>query len=46
LLISDFVQDVGVNLAMKHSIEERVESVPQAIERETWLIIVLDGFYS
>jgi len=31
---------------MKCSVEGRVESVPQAIKRETQLIIVLDGFHS
>jgi len=46
LFTSDFVKDIDIDLAMESSVERGVEGVLQAIEQETWLVVMLDCFYS
>jgi len=46
LFTSNFVKDIDIDLAMESSVERGVEGIPQAIEQETWLIVVLDCFHS
>jgi len=33
-------------MTIEGSVESKVESVPQRVESEAWLIVVLDYFYS
>jgi len=44
--ITNFVKDFNVNSSIKCSVERRMESVPQTVESEARLIVVLDGLNS
>ena len=44
--IADFVKDFNVDLLMKCSVKREMESIPQTIKSEVWLIIVFDSLNS
>jgi len=44
--IADFIKDFNVDSLMKYSVEKEMESIPQTVESETWLIVILDSLNS
>ena len=42
----NFAKDIGIDLAIKGSVERVIKHFPQTIQGETRIIIVFDGFDS